>query len=341
MVPPPPPVDNGESTTAVTITTPAVESQRSIPKPFLTKTYNLVEDKSIDDVISWNEDGSTFIVWNPTVFASNLLPKYFKHNNFSSFVRQLNTYGFRKVVPDRWEFSNDCFRRGERRLLSEIQRRKICSAVTTSVSAVTAAVETATVAVPSPMPLTVIPMAMPIVSPSNSGEEQVISSSSSPTRAPSELLDENERLRKENVILNKELAEMRLLCNNIYTLMSSYGNNNNNSNNSSSNNNNNNQTDGGAQGSRESGMTAAKPLDLMPAVKRSSGMEEMNPKLFGVAIGTKRARENGCESGRDDTLLRLHQPGSMDVKSEPLDCQDSDQTPWLNRCSRGNESLCK
>lgn len=204
---------------------------------------------------------------------------------------------------------------------------------------------TVPVAVASPMPLTVIPMAMPMVSPSNSCEEQVISSSSSPSRAPSELLDENERLRKENVMLNKELAEMRLLCNNIYTLMSSYANNNNNSNNNSCNNNN--QTDGGAQGSRESGMTAVRPLDLMPAVKRSSRMEEMNPKLFGVAIGMKRTRENGCESGergRDDTLLRLHQPGSPDVKSEPSDSQDSrdnDQSPWMNRCSRANESLCK
>jgi heat shock transcription factor len=187
------------------------------------------------------------------------------------------------------------------------------------------------------MPITVIPMAMPMVSPSNSGEEQVISSSSSPPRAPAELLDENERLRKENVLLNKELAEMRSLCNNIYTLMSSYANNSNNGNN---------QSDGGAQGSRESGMTAVKPLDLLPAeVKRSSGVE-MNPKLFGVTIGTKRIRENGCENGEkgEDTLLRLHQPVTTDVKSEPLDCQeqrDNDETLWLNQCRRKNQSLCK
>ena len=75
---------NGESATS--------ESQRSIPTPFLTKTFQLVEDRTINDVISWNDDGSTFIVWNPTVFAKDLLPKFFKHNNFSSFVRQLNTY---------------------------------------------------------------------------------------------------------------------------------------------------------------------------------------------------------------------------------------------------------
>jgi heat shock transcription factor len=80
-----PPVEQkGESTSG--------ESQRSIPTPFLTKTHQLVDDQTIDDVISWNDDGSTFIVWNPTVFAKDLLPKYFKHNNFSSFVRQLNTY---------------------------------------------------------------------------------------------------------------------------------------------------------------------------------------------------------------------------------------------------------
>lgn len=69
-----------------------LETQRSIPTPFLTKTYQLVEDQSINDVISWNDDGSSFIVWNTTVFARDLLPRYFKHNNFSSFVRQLNTY---------------------------------------------------------------------------------------------------------------------------------------------------------------------------------------------------------------------------------------------------------
>ena len=75
---------SGEST--------AGDAPRSLPTPFLTKTYQLVDDQAIDDIISWNEDGSAFIVWNPTEFARDLLPKYFKHNNFSSFVRQLNTY---------------------------------------------------------------------------------------------------------------------------------------------------------------------------------------------------------------------------------------------------------
>ncbi|RDY12157.1 Heat stress transcription factor B-3, partial [Mucuna pruriens] len=62
------------------------------PPPFLLKTYMLVEDPATDDVVSWNADGTTFVVLQPAEFARDLLPTLFKHSNFSSFVRQLNTY---------------------------------------------------------------------------------------------------------------------------------------------------------------------------------------------------------------------------------------------------------
>ncbi|CAA2966683.1 heat stress transcription factor B-2b [Olea europaea subsp. europaea] len=54
--------------------------QRSVPTPFLTKTYQLVDDPSTDELISWNEDGTTFIVWQAAEFARDFLPKYFEHN---------------------------------------------------------------------------------------------------------------------------------------------------------------------------------------------------------------------------------------------------------------------
>lgn len=67
-------------------------SSSSSPAPFLLKTYELVDDAYTDPVVSWNHNGRSFVVWNPPEFARDLLPKYFKHNNFSSFIRQLNTY---------------------------------------------------------------------------------------------------------------------------------------------------------------------------------------------------------------------------------------------------------
>ncbi|XP_027807356.2 heat shock factor protein 1 isoform X4 [Marmota flaviventris] len=130
---------------------PGAAGPSNVPA-FLTKLWTLVSDPDTDALICWSPSGNSFHVFDQGQFAKEVLPKYFKHNNMASFVRQLNMWafphlalrkssptpvcadGFRKVVhieqgglvkPERddTEFQHPCFLRGQEQLLENIKRK--------------------------------------------------------------------------------------------------------------------------------------------------------------------------------------------------------------------------
>ncbi|EQC29054.1 hypothetical protein SDRG_13209 [Saprolegnia diclina VS20] len=131
--------------------TPTKPAPAKAAPVFLQKTYALF-DEAPAAVASWAHEGRTVVVKDPQEFARTILPQYFKHSNFASFVRQLNFYGFRKYKRDEmlfgdsyatvaetgmqywWEFYHPKFVRAAPQLMSTIRRKTYSEAPPASAS---------------------------------------------------------------------------------------------------------------------------------------------------------------------------------------------------------------
>ncbi|KAI0705882.1 hypothetical protein BC835DRAFT_352231 [Cytidiella melzeri] len=110
-------------------------AQKVVP-PFLQKLYQIVSDEKNHDLIRWSENGDSFYVLDHERLRREVLGRWFKHEKFTSFVRQLNMYGFHKIPhlqqgvlksegdTETWHFEHPHFHRGQPDLLCLIQRKK-------------------------------------------------------------------------------------------------------------------------------------------------------------------------------------------------------------------------
>jgi hypothetical protein len=68
------------------------ESEKRSPPNFLLKLYQILETNEFNHIVEWGDNGKSFIVKNTNEFSDKVLPKFFKHNNYASFVRQVSFY---------------------------------------------------------------------------------------------------------------------------------------------------------------------------------------------------------------------------------------------------------
>ena len=67
---------------------------------FLLKLYEILSKEEYSEIIHWSQNGSYIIIANAHLLEQKILPIYFNHQNYSSFVRQLNMYNFHKIRTD-------------------------------------------------------------------------------------------------------------------------------------------------------------------------------------------------------------------------------------------------
>ena len=110
--------------------------QESVPA-FLKKLIAMLEMEN--NYIEWSQDGNSFRISDREQFTMQTLPQYFKHNNFASFIRQLNMYGFHKVqhiVGEEWEFTQEYFKKDKPDLMNLITRNQTKSSTSSQIGTI-------------------------------------------------------------------------------------------------------------------------------------------------------------------------------------------------------------
>lgn len=75
---------------------------------FPEKLFKILQNKHNQSLIHWDEEGKVVVIENKFDF-SKITEKYFKGQNYDSFVRQLNLYGFEKLI-NLQKSDKECFR---------------------------------------------------------------------------------------------------------------------------------------------------------------------------------------------------------------------------------------
>ena len=60
--------------------------------------HRILSDDELSGIITWLPHGCSWKVINKSRFVDDVIPKFFNHSNFKSFLRQVNGWGFIRIT---------------------------------------------------------------------------------------------------------------------------------------------------------------------------------------------------------------------------------------------------
>ena len=81
---------------------------------FPMKLHAILSNPEFQDIISWLPHGRAWRILQHRAFEERVIPLYFRHGRYSSFARQVNGWGFRRIThgPDYNSYYHEMFLRG-------------------------------------------------------------------------------------------------------------------------------------------------------------------------------------------------------------------------------------
>jgi len=92
--------------------------------PFPVKLHKILSNPENSDIISWLPHGRSWRVLKPKTYEEKIIPKYFRHAKYASFMRQVNGWGFKRMTqgPDHNSYYHELFLRGLPHLCLKMRR---------------------------------------------------------------------------------------------------------------------------------------------------------------------------------------------------------------------------